>query len=481
MQSILQYRRFRRRLEGQIERHGLEKVASSSSRPRLAIMRSRSTGTHHSREVRQQPPMNDRDHVLEEKQFENTVPLQELSGEDPSTHQSVARDVGGETRSGVVRGDEDPVNIPINNHDIAASSTALVRGNKSETEPLHYEPIRISSSSISSASTHSAPPDRLATVSTHRTQTSTGATMGQTLTGVDMHTPHTNERGHDSVSHVFVVGYQGLDDTLNPHNWSRSRRICYTLLIALIGLIVGFASSVDSPAAPEAAEEFHVSEVAESLATSMYLLGFGIGAPFAAPLSETFGRNVVYICTLSLFMVWVMASALSPNFAAQLVFRFLAGFFGSTPLTCAGGSISDMWDATERTAIFPVFANAAFWGPILGPCLSAFIAQSTVVSWRWCEWVTLIWSGLILVLVTIFLPETYAPVLLKWKATHLRAITGDERYMSEMEVQNTKLKDRIIANMYRPIMLFAFEPIAILFTVYLSVVYIVLFTFLTGK
>ena len=52
--------------------------------------------------------------------------------------------------------------------------------------------------------------------------------------------------------------------------------------------------------------------------------------------------------------------------------------------------------------------------------------------------------------------------------------------MSDLEVQNTKLSDRIIANLYRPVMLFAFEAIAILFTLYLTVVYIVLFTFLTG-
>lgn len=81
----------------------------------------------------------------------------------------------------------------------------------------------------------------------------------------------------------------------------------------------------------------------------------------------------------------------------------------------------------------------------------------------------------------LFLPETYAPILLKWKAANLREITGDHRYMSQMEVANTKLRDRIVANLWRPILLFAFEPIAVLFTLYLSVVYVVLFTFLTGK
>jgi hypothetical protein len=94
--------------------------------------------------------------------------------------------------------------------------------------------------------------------------------------------------------------------------------------------------------------------------------------------------------------------------------------------------------------------------------------------------VTLIWSGLILGTMLLFMPETYGPTLLKWKASHLRTITGDQRYLSQLEVQDTKFIDRLVHNMYRPFVLFAFEPIAVLFTLYLTVVYIVLFTFLTG-
>jgi MFS family permease len=92
----------------------------------------------------------------------------------------------------------------------------------------------------------------------------------------------------------------------------------------------------------------------------LFLIRFGCGALFAGPFSETFGRNPVYIVTLGLFMIFVMASGLAPNISAQLSFRFLAGFFGSTPLVCAGGSISDLWSPMERVFAFPVFANAAF-------------------------------------------------------------------------------------------------------------------------
>jgi len=69
-----------------------------------------------------------------------------------------------------------------------------------------------------------------------------------------------------------------------------------------------------------------------------------------------------------------MASALAPNIGAQLAFRFLAGFFGSTPLTCAGGSIADMWNPLERVYAFPIFANAAFTGPVLGPVIGGFVS-----------------------------------------------------------------------------------------------------------
>lgn len=250
--------------------------------------------------------------------------------------------------------------------------------------------------------------------------------------------------------------------------------------IAFIGWIVGFASSVDSAALVQASEDFGVSDVTESLATGLFLIGFGVGALVAGPISETVGRNPVYIATLSLYMVFIMASGLAPNIGAQLVFRFIAGCFAATPLVCAGGSISDLWSPMERTYAFPVFAGAAFMGPIFGPIVGGFIGQSSRVSWRWTEWITLIISGLVLFLVIIFQPETYAPILLKWKAARLRQLTGDERYKGEVEIRDVSFVKRLGRALYRPFLLTFSEPIIILTALYLTVIYIILFTFLDG-
>ncbi|KAI9841439.1 MAG: hypothetical protein M1837_000715 [Sclerophora amabilis] len=295
---------------------------------------------------------------------------------------------------------------------------------------------------------------------TKDTMETMGTHLGAALTGI-----HVRSRSHQG-GKVFVVGYEGEKDIMNPHNWGWSQRWMATINVAWIGFIVGLASSIDSAAVEQSAEEFGVSEVAASLATG--------------PCSETVGRNPVYIVTLSLYMIWIMAAGLAPNFGSQIVFRLLAGFFASTPLTCAAGTISDIFSPMERIYVFPIFANAAFMGPVLGPVIGGFIGQSSLISWRWTEWITLIWSGLIFFLVLFFQPETYAPTLLKWKAEHLRRLTGDNRYRAEIEIRGDTFRTRLGHSLYRPFVLTASEPIIILFTLYLTVVYIILFGFLNG-
>jgi MFS family permease len=180
-----------------------------------------------------------------------------------------------------------------------------------------------------------------------------------------------------------------------------------------------------------------------------------------------------------MFMIFVMASGLAPNIGAQLAFRFLAGVFGSTPLTCAGGTISDLWGPLEKTYSFPIFAIGGFAGPPLGPVIASYIGVGSIGTWRWTEWITLIMAGLVSVIVILFQMETYPPLLLKWKAQHLRRLTGDNRFRAELEVTDKTLWTRLKTSMARPF-LFMTEPIVLLMTLYLTILYIVLFTFLDG-
>ncbi|KAH7184906.1 major facilitator superfamily domain-containing protein [Fusarium flagelliforme] len=335
---------------------------------------------------------------------------------------------------------------------------------------------RISEGQSVDEDTQDEPMQRSVTAATIRQYMSGGAALGQVLTGIQVR-PHNNAEGKEGK--VFVVNWEGPDDPLDPHNWSVGRRIGVTLQISIIALFVGAASGIDATVLPQASKSLGVSEVAESLATGLYLVGMGLGSLVAGPFSETFGRNAVYIFSMAIFAIWIMASALAPNFGAQIVFRFLAGCSASTPLVCSGGSIADMYNSLEKTWSFPLYAVAGFGGPMLGAVMGAYIGPSDALSWRWAEWIMLIASGLVLVLVILFMPETYGPLLLQWKAAHYRRITGDDRFRCEHEIAGASLFSRLKVSMTRPFLMLT-EPIIIAMTLYLSVLYIVLFTFLVG-
>lgn len=173
-----------------------------------------------------------------------------------------------------------------------------------------------------------------------------------------------------------------------------------------------------------------------------------------------------------------MASGLATNLHTHLVCRFLAGLFASTPLSCAGGTVADLWNPLEKTFAFPLYAIPAFAGPMVGQIIGSYIPST--LGWRWLEWIMLLMGSIVLVLVFICQPETCGDVLLCWKASIMRKETGDRRFRAPMELNQESLGKRLKLSVYRPFAMFYSELILILFSVYLTTVYIVLFTFLDG-
>ena len=285
---------------------------------------------------------------------------------------------------------------------------------------------------------------------------------------------------NDDGTENFIVSWYSDTDPQNPHNWSLAHRLKTTFLLILIAFVVTAGSSIDSAIQVAAADEFHVALVTEALGgTGIFLIGFGLGALIASPASELFGRYLVYVVALSIFAIWEMAAALSPNIGAQIAFRFLAGMSGSAPLTVAGGTLSDIFNAKEKTWGFPAFAIIGFGGPILGPVMAAYIPVTGVLSWRWADWIILITTGLVLFLVLAFKEETLAPMILKKKAKYFRQLSGDDRFKCEAELGDQNVLQVLKKNFSRPFVL-AMEPIVLAFTLYLTIIYIVLFTFLDG-
>lgn len=122
-----------------------------------------------------------------------------------------------------------------------------------------------------------------------------------------------------------------------------------------------------------------------------------------------------------------------------------------------------------------------------------FINQFT--NWRWSFYVLLIWvssrftvgmysscdlttrqAGVQLCMIIAFVPETYAPVLLRTKARKLRKETGNDKWQAPIERMDRSVAKTVLWSCIRPFQLLFFEQmclnLCLLSAILLGIIYL---------
>ncbi|KAI9735398.1 MAG: hypothetical protein M1818_006404 [Claussenomyces sp. TS43310] len=273
-----------------------------------------------------------------------------------------------------------------------------------------------------------------------------------------------------------VIVFDGPDDPGNPQNWSTLRRGCITVMLGLMTLCVTFASSVFSTATVATAELFDVSEEVMILGTSLFVIGFAVGPLIWGPMSEVFGRKIPLFSGYAIFVIFNIPVAVAQNVETIMLCRFFGGVFASTPLAVVGGALADMWDPVDRGVALATFACSTFIGPTLGPILGGFITQSHL-GWRWTAWLTMIMAGTCGTIGLFVVPETNAQTILQTRAKEIRFRT--KNWAVRAPIDEKPLDMRSIVNNYltKPFRMLIQEPILLLITLYMCLVYGMLYLF----
>jgi multidrug resistance protein len=199
------------------------------------------------------------------------------------------------------------------------------------------------------------------------------------------------------------------------------------------------------------------------------LSSFACGPLLWAPLSEMFGRRILFIVSYTLFTIFNGALVASQGVTTIIVLRFFAGACGSSPLTNAGGTISDMFDAEQRGKAIALFSVAPFLGPALGPIIGGFLGEAS--NFRWVLALIAILTGALTAVGFLFLPETYAPRLLRERAAALSKATGRSYVSTYERDQRLQIGALFKQSLIRPWQLLFLEPIVSLLSLYLAIVY----------
>ncbi|KAH8646559.1 putative polyamine transporter 4 [Tricladium varicosporioides] len=264
--------------------------------------------------------------------------------------------------------------------------------------------------------------------------------------------------------------WESEHDVDNPRNWPAWKRVFHTAIPAIYGFIITVGTSVYVPAIPHIMAIFHVDRVTASLPLSLYTFGFVVGPIFASPLSELYGRRIIYWASLPLLVIFTGVAGASNNITQLILTRFFAGFFGSGALAVGAGTIADIWSDKSRGRASLFYIMAPFLGPALGPLTGAYIIAEYNNNWRWSMWVVIIIASPILV-GTFFMKETSKHRILHSR----RKASGDklEHQAGDTKLLILKLQKAI----GRPLHMMIFEPTVALLSIYTGFAFAMMFSF----
>lgn len=179
------------------------------------------------------------------------------------------------------------------------------------------------------------------------------------------------------------------------------------------------------------------------------------GSIVFAPLSELVGRRPVYILSMAAFLLLLLPSAMAHNIESILVSRLFAGFFGSALMANSPASVNDIVSDYYRPLAFGFWSIGPTNGPVYGPIIGGFVYQ--YLGWRWTNWIVLIFGGAVLVLLAS-VRETYAPIILRKRASDMRKETGNSNWWSRYN-RTESFTVTLKTSFGRPFYMLVTEPI----------------------
>lgn len=139
---------------------------------------------------------------------------------------------------------------------------------------------------------------------------------------------------------------------------------------------------------------------------TVFFLGLAIAQLVWGPLADRFGRKRILYCSMGVYVLGAVLSAIAPNFGWLLVGRFIWGTGAAGTRVVAIAIVRDSFDGSKMaqamSQIMAVFVLVPVFAPSFGALLLALL------NWQSLFWFCVVWAGAIMLWSTR-LDETLRP------------------------------------------------------------------------
>ncbi|ERF70775.1 hypothetical protein EPUS_08333 [Endocarpon pusillum Z07020] len=206
------------------------------------------------------------------------------------------------------------------------------------------------------------------------------------------------ESGPDNVTDVHgdIALREGISNGL-----SRQRKWIIMFALCTAVFIVALDYFILTTALPTVTSEFGTSDAGFAWIGSAYLLTHAAFTPVWATISDVFGRKMVLNVTNGFFFAGVLIGGLSGNTAILIVGRAIQGVGAAGIMVVAPICVGHLFNQRERAHYIVILGAVIAFSSAAGPFIGGILTER--LSWRWCFWINLPFTGLSFIALTLFL------------------------------------------------------------------------------
>ncbi|GAA5828306.1 hypothetical protein JCM11251_006187 [Rhodosporidiobolus azoricus] len=175
-------------------------------------------------------------------------------------------------------------------------------------------------------------------------------------------------------------------------------------LVMVAGIFSPITANSYMPAIPAVADSLGVTIQKINLSVTVFMILQAITPTIWGSLCDSAGRRPVYLACLLIYIGSSLGLAFTDSYAGLMVLRCVQAAGSASVVALGSGTIGDIAPPKERGGYMGIMSLGAMLGPCIGPLAGGLLAERW--DWHAIFFFLAAFSGVIFVLMLVFLPET---------------------------------------------------------------------------
>lgn len=186
------------------------------------------------------------------------------------------------------------------------------------------------------------------------------------------------------------------------------RRTALAGLLAALAMFGPFCIDAIFPAFPAISRQFGAGPLAMQQTVSVYLFAYAGMSLFFGAFSDAWGRRVVVLGGLGVFLVATVGCALAQSMTALLAFRILQGTSAGVGLIVGRAIVRDCFEGEDAQRVMAHISMIFGIAPAIAPVVGAWLVGAG--GWHALFWALAGFTAALIAVCLVVLPETHPSV-----------------------------------------------------------------------